>query len=1495
MEECGSTGRAHPWKAATMKRKAWALSRGSWQASESQDGHPEGQASESQDGHTEGQPSPQPAPDKVPAAEEPGRIPNKIASWLKECRTPLGASLDEQSNTPTKGTVKHACSFEDDLSLGAEANHLRAGGTPSEIQRLGMLAQEKRTQFKQKGRSMNSTGSGKSNTTVSSVSELLDLYEEDPEEILYNLGFGREEPDIASKIPSRFFNSTSHARGIDIKVYLGAQLQRLELENPNYALTSRFRQIEVLTTVANAFSSLYSQVSGTPVQKIGSCDIENKEAATVNRNTSALNAAKILKKTVTRRNLHAAVDGHPSARPEAEGPGESDHEQPAKTKDHPSLATVAEAEESQGVPNGDLPNGIKAEVDDEQDFTPAKDSSLSADPDSDQGKDQAVTSTPAKEPPTNRLHTCITHLLSQARDSFEMEEVQSNEGEGPAGISSSLKHGNELLMRMASQHSDSSGFAEDPSTDSSASHLKVQESSDSCDSETTVTSNAGELGTPLALDHPAFQKLQGEEDGLTAIGSDSPVSLDQPTFQKLPGEEEGLAASCTDSTVALDQPAFQKLPGEEDGLTAIGSEGAVALDQPAFQKLPGEEEGLAAIGSDSAVALDQPTFQKLPGEEEGLTVIGSDGSLTMDEPAFHNLEGEEEVQTAGGQDSTGELNAGLQSGNQSNGEEEVGVVQEEVVKEVVEDKVVEEIVEEEVEEEAVISKYLPHQRPQSTEREILTHTSNELSSSEGLGSPAEPEAPSQISSVVEPDSEDTQDHMTPPAAPACEEQGAPVWARVRELQQGRDRYPLRRSSSLPISLISPSRVVSSIKIHFRPGSARHCTPPSFSYRYTPDDEGEDGTGSIAEQEEEEEVEEQAPCRSTLIINTGRDVPEELQTEDVPPSRMPPYPLHLPAHLTRSSCSLHSTPLDWSDRPVCDLPRSWSTCSMPALPAQSAPYGSPLGQPRSTPYNSTFGHPHTAPYSLPLGQPHSAPYSLPLGQPHSAPDSLPLGHPHNASYSSLLGHPHSAPYSLPPGQPHSAPYSLPPGQPHSAPDSLPLGHPHSAPYSLLLGQPHSASYSSPLGHPHNASYSSLPGQPHSAPYSSLPGHLRSAPYSVPPGHPRSASYSFPLGHPQSASYSSPLGHSNSASCSSFFNQPHSALYGPPLDHPHSAPYHYGVPQNDRWNGPFNPLYSSPCPSNCCPSFPATNSRLSQPPSGVEMQLKRVLHDVRGAVQNLAQGSSLPGEDTVTAQFSSHRAVQPLFEDTIQELQLIKRNLNVFRTQMMDLELALLRQQDMVYQHLTEEDRQEAEHLQSLRTAVRQELHELELQLEDRLLFLDEQFRASPYRHPVGLSRGHSLDSRCSSPSMNVTEPVTELLREQLSLQAELGLEGKARSAPLLASSCSSGSASPVRPSRPLGHPEVYRTSVCLTPAMPPRQQMPGAPQSTHSMPTRSLPEDGGGVGATAEGGAVENPQLQELISEIKRSITDEIRQEIMSDLLAAVLPRSSPAATQDHTL
>uniref|UniRef100_A0A8B9N0A4 ITPR-interacting domain-containing protein n=1 Tax=Accipiter nisus TaxID=211598 RepID=A0A8B9N0A4_9AVES len=55
----------------------------------------------------------------------------------------------------------------------------------------------------------------------------------DPVDILLDLGFGTEEPDVCTKIPPRFLSGASVAKGINIRVFLEAQKQRMDIERPN--------------------------------------------------------------------------------------------------------------------------------------------------------------------------------------------------------------------------------------------------------------------------------------------------------------------------------------------------------------------------------------------------------------------------------------------------------------------------------------------------------------------------------------------------------------------------------------------------------------------------------------------------------------------------------------------------------------------------------------------------------------------------------------------------------------------------------------------------------------------------------------------------------------------------------------------------------------------------------------------------------------------------------------------------------------------------------------------------------------------------------------------------------------------------------------------------------------------------------------------------------------------------------------------------------------
>ncbi|KAL3969688.1 COMPASS component SWD3 [Sarotherodon galilaeus] len=1327
---------------STSRRQAWAKTRESvWQDSTSEHlfGPQELQQSQS-NGNTRGPTRQGPVPN------------NKIASWLNDCRTPLGASLDDQSASPSRGPLKNGCSFEDDLSLGAEANYLQCNNNKTKAC-FGLAADQKRSQYKEKGKSMNSTGSGKS-STVSSVSELLDLYEEDPEEILLNLGFGREEPDLSSKIPSRFFNSSSSARGIDIKVYLAAQLQRMELENPNYALTSRFRQIEVLTTVANEFFQLYSQVSGQPVQRISTIDQEveggekgggkggGDEQSSPLKKRNVINAAKILKRTLSRHNLlsstsesteaqtpnqqtltngHAAPADAPAGT-EQDGSSTDSHHQAEvvspkhiRKKDNCPLATVTEET------SGDGETGSLTDSRPEQHTT---DPDLQSTNQRTGEGTQVVkevekrNSTPEKAPHT-LAPPRLAHLRTENADSFEIEEINEDEA-NPHRTSRSGAD----LPRSASHNSDSSGFAEEPSADLN-SHLKVQVSSDSCDSETTVTSHPSQdVATPLAMDKPAFDLPDGREEEARPGGA---AESDRSNSSR----EEHMD---TETSEQIPQYTAHHLP----------------------RSRPVEVQQDETLGKENVERRDRtdPDPEPEPESAQSMPAAEQQAQPESKESQHDSEEGPEPTQNL-------------------------------------------------------------------TETEGDTDTSTEKTSADIL---------------------DDSESLCP-VAPASPVLSALHRAKQsnRTASQRRGIY-MQRSSSLPSSLLSPSKIVSSVRIQFGQGLAS-CTQPKYSFKYTPEpedkkEEEEEEEGGGEEKEEEEVEEEPTNCLSTLIINPASSSSSKKNS----PAVFPPKPI--PRYLMRPSYSLQSTspPPDWQSGVSAE---SWSTQSVPDLSNQQQPahfqqnMNANQNQPSLNPGENLFPNSHPS-AQYPCPSPNLSPRFNSSLPPFMSNPALQYTSPHLHGSLPNLYHNHS-----PSVNHHSSLTSL--RQPSTSPgpqhDSMSNLHPLSTPTS-----PHHI----PPGHLH-------PGP--SGMYHQVYNHQ----YSHQPP------YQFP---PQASQFGSPY----------FSHQG----YNPYLSFPHHTHLHPTVsPEHSVYPGlaPPPPGFhiatgSSLSPGhNLHPDANAPGPGPGQSPSSTEMQLRRVLHEIRGTVQSLNRADT---PDT----FSEPRATLPNHQ-TLAEFQQKRRSLNVFRSQMMDLELAIIRQQAPVYNHLSPADRLELEQLQSLRSAVREELQELEQQLEDRLMELTHR---TQHR---GLHRDCSVESLSTASALRAMEPVSDLLREQLFLQSEIGSDRHSSY-----TNPSSRSVSPVREDQGGGDGKqkqgMYRASINITPAPPPRPNV-----HTEEIEEEERASDGAALAAAGGGGRGEAPEveegaagevrvdsLQQLIKEIRESVAQEVRREIYSELLAAVSPRSS---------
>ncbi|XP_054446705.1 protein TESPA1 [Pteronotus mesoamericanus] len=208
---------------------------------------------------------PDPEPSSLDDVFQEGNPVTKIEDWLQDCGYSEEGFFEEAGQSIYNGCPSHGTSFEDDLTLGAEATLLSTNG---KLFSRSFLETARPCQLLDLGCSLASSSmTGGTNKTSSSISEILDKVQEDAEDVLFSLGFGQEDHKDTSRIPARFFTNPSQARGIDFQLFLKAQVRRIEMEDPCLMLASRFKQVQTLAVTADAFFCLYSYVSKTPVQK----------------------------------------------------------------------------------------------------------------------------------------------------------------------------------------------------------------------------------------------------------------------------------------------------------------------------------------------------------------------------------------------------------------------------------------------------------------------------------------------------------------------------------------------------------------------------------------------------------------------------------------------------------------------------------------------------------------------------------------------------------------------------------------------------------------------------------------------------------------------------------------------------------------------------------------------------------------------------------------------------------------------------------------------------------------------------------------------------------------------------------------------------------------------------------------------------------------------------------------------------------------------------
>ncbi|XP_033854483.3 uncharacterized protein LOC117399439 [Acipenser ruthenus] len=461
----------------------------------------------------------------------------------KEKRTVVDGQPNPLTHNKRAVPLKRLASAEDDLVLGVEASLYDKNLNRLTVQEyIRSLKPQSGNPSLSRWNSVVSSFSV--STGIKSVMDVLDRWQDDPEEVLLDLGFGVDEPDISIKIPSRFINCPSSAEGINIRVFLEAQKMRMDTENPDYC--NRFRQLEVLHQVTSVFSNLFNNVSintsgvtEPPVtipeeKKSSELKEKRKKLAMLLRRASkqAISMAQSKQEPQKSTQTSEKDNGSPNAaRPDVKiafrqpsqcllengclSPLEEEQSPAAETPPDLRLENVAEKENPQTAPLSGVTGGEHSPA---LECLPRVRTSL-------ESHHNAASS--LKRKPGDR----------QAPDSFEMEEIHSfDEGSVSGSISGPVTEvtlEDSVIRRANSCQSDSSGFLEEPSVPSllqkaTAMPLApktLQKLDTICvDSQTTFRGNMD-----LSTSDPE-QELDQQKNGFTAddeSGRSSELELQQ--------------------------------------------------------------------------------------------------------------------------------------------------------------------------------------------------------------------------------------------------------------------------------------------------------------------------------------------------------------------------------------------------------------------------------------------------------------------------------------------------------------------------------------------------------------------------------------------------------------------------------------------------------------------------------------------------------------------------------------------------------------------------------------------------------------------------------------------------------------------------------------------------------------------------------------------------------------------------------------------------------